>query len=307
MVPTHGYRTPAKVRRFMKHASVSVISVTYNSSGIIAGMLNSLPAHADVILVDNNSGDAEATAAIARSRAARFLRMEHNVGFGAACNAAARTTHSDWLLFLNPDVTLQADALDEMLLATQRHPRASALGPLIRSPGNLSAIKRSSVLLPRKDWIGSSGPLQQGPVPVLSGAALLVRRAAFEAVGGFDEAIFLYHEDDDLCLRLAKEWGPLIMVPTAVVTHAGGGSSGASLEVAALKGWHMGRSRIHAARKHGRQLPFASALMLALFQLASPAVAYSSRKRVKQFGFLRGVWSMRRTASGAGGRDERTS
>jgi GT2 family glycosyltransferase len=131
-------------------------------------------------------------------------------------------------------------------------------------------------------------------LPVLSGAAFFVRRAAFEAVGGFDPAIFLYHEDDDLSLRLKAECGRLMFIAGAQVTHQGGGSSVRSPDVAALKAWHMGRSRVYAMRRHDRPLAFVQALTSAVWQLMSPLLLLSRRKRAKQVAFLRGVWSARR-------------
>jgi GT2 family glycosyltransferase len=134
-------------------------------------------------------------------------------------------------------------------------------------------------------------PDRDSEVTVLSGAALFMRRAAFEAVGGFDVRIFLYHEDDDLSLRLRKQAGKLMFIRAAQVVHLEGRSSSRSAEIAALKAWHMGRSRVYVTRKHGRPAPFARALGSAIRQLASPWVLLSRRKRAKQLAYLRGVFS----------------
>ena len=120
------------------------------------------------------------------------------------------------------------------------------------------------------------------------------RKSALEAVGGFDPEIFLYHEDDDLSRRLRAERGPLMFIRAALVQHLGGRSSVRSPEVAALKAWHMGRSRVYAARKHGQKFAFGRALFQATAQLLSPAVLLSKRKRAKQWAFFRAVLASRK-------------
>ena len=98
-------------------------------------------------------------------------------------------------------------------------------------------------------------------VSILSGAAMLVKTSIFEKAGGFDPAIFLYHEDDDLSVRLSKKFGKLYFVRDALVMHLQGRSSARSPEVAALKAWHMGRSHVYVSHKHCRPMPFMRPLL----------------------------------------------
>jgi GT2 family glycosyltransferase len=126
-------------------------------------------------------------------------------------------------------------------------------------------------------------------VPVLSGAAIFVAKERFDRVGGFDEEIFLYHEDDDLSLRLAQ-LGPLMHIPGAVVRHAGGRSTARTPEVAYFKAYHLARSRVFAQRKHGVPHPKARVLLQSAAQLLSPLML-SRRKRAKHLGYLAGALS----------------
>ena len=96
------------------------------------------------------------------------------------------------------------------------------------SKGNQS-FKRSSKLCPASDIIPKGCPSTNREIPILSGAALLVRKSAFIDVGGFDEAIFLYFEDDDLNMRLKSMCGPLMFIKDAKVHHKVGTSSGNSI------------------------------------------------------------------------------
>ena len=272
---------------------VTVISVCYNSTAVIGDMLGSIPPDVPAVLVDNGSTDSAALETIARPAGARLLRNAENRGFGPACNQGAEGAGTEFLLFLNPDARLEPGALGALVAAAARYPLASAFNPAIRQPDGRPYFKRGSAILPHRVALPRGWPEADREVPVLSGAALFVRRTAFEAVGGFDPEIFLYHEDDDLALRLAARCGPLMFIREAVVSHQGGGSSVRSPAIAALKAWHMGRSRVYAARKHARPFAFAGALVQALVQAASPVVLVSPRKRAKQGAFLRGVWSRR--------------
>lgn len=273
--------------------SVTIVSVCFNSSDIIAQMLESVPAGVPVILVDNGSADICTTKAIAARYGARLETNARNCGFGVACNQGAALAETEFLFFLNPDAALSAGTIEALLQAARRYPAACAFNPSIFDSCGHVSLKRSTVLLPHSKWLPRKQPQHDSIVPVLSGAALFVRREAFVAVGGFDPQIILYHEDDDLSLRLVKQCGALMYVRDSRVVHMGGASSGRDTEIAALKGWHMGRSRVYAARKHGRPLAFAGALGKALLQIASPLSWHSARSRAKHWNFLLGVLSRR--------------
>ncbi|SHL35309.1 Glycosyltransferase, GT2 family [Roseovarius litoreus] len=273
---------------------VTVVTVAHNSLAVLPKMLASVPRGSTAIVVDNASRDAAALADLARTHGAQLLRNEDNRGFGPACNIGAAEAPSEFVLFLNPDARLGDGAIEALVAAADAHPEAVAFNPAITDGKGRPYFKRGSVLLPASARLPAGWPDADREVPVLTGAAFFVRRAAFEAVGGFDPAIFLYHEDDDLALRL-KTVGSLMFVHGARVTHDAGNSTVRSPASAAFKAFHMGRSRVYAARKH--QLPGAGrkALVSALVQLISPLTLLSARKRAKQLAFLRGVLDGLRT------------
>ncbi|OED48498.1 glycosyl transferase [Rhodobacteraceae bacterium (ex Bugula neritina AB1)] len=270
---------------------ISIITVTFNSSEIAAQLLRSIPAGVPVVLVDNASRDAEKTRALAAEHGARFIANSENTGFGRACNQGAAQADTEFLFFVNPDAELFPDTLEQLLMAADIHPEASAFNTrIIKGDGSLF-FKRRSKLIPRSLWLGRDAAKQDGEVPVLSGGALLVRRSAFEQVGGFDPKIFLFHEDDDLSLRLKSECGPLRYVYAAQVRHLLGHSTERSAKTAALKAWYMGQSRVYAARKHGQRFGFLRALGEAALQLISPLNLLSARKRAKAWYYFRAILS----------------
>ncbi len=263
----------------------TIISVCYNSTAVLPAMLSSVPAGVAVVLVDNASTDSAALAPLAESHAARLIRSPENRGFGVGCNLGAAEAKTEFLLFLNPDAQLLDGAIAALEAAMDRYPKASAMNPRITEADGSAYFKRRSVLLPRKDHMPRGWPDADCEVPVLSGAAMFIRRRDFEAVGGFDPKIFLYHEDDDLSLRLKAERGPLMFIRDAAVRHIGGSSTARSPESAAFKAWHMGRSRVYAGRKHGQP----TGLVSAALELLSPATLFSARYRAKKWAFFRGM------------------
>ena len=268
---------------------VTVITVAYNSSKILPGLLASLPEDVRCIVVDNGSADTDATRRLAETHGAELVVSETNIGFGRGCNLGAAHSNSEFLFFVNPDASLAPGAIQVLLAAAEAHPEASAFNPRLREGDGRLAFKRRSKLLPKSHWLPRGAAESDCELPVLSGAAIFVRRAAFETIGGFDPKIFLFHEDDDLSLRLARDCGPLRLVTGAEVTHLFGESTVRSPRTAALKAWYMGQSRVYAARKHGLPGAYARALSDALLQLSSPLTLLSKRKRAKHWAYLRGV------------------
>ncbi|MCW0982264.1 glycosyltransferase family 2 protein [Agrobacterium sp. BT-220-3] len=273
-------------------SDVTVISVCYKSDNVISEMMDSIPKSTRIILVDN--GKTNRLPNLPQNREISILSLEENVGFGRGCNAGAAIAKTPWLLFLNPDAKLRDGAVQALLNATQRYQNAVAFNPRIINSDGSVYFKRRSWLLPRKKYLPRGWPNGDAQVPILSGAAIFVSRENFEAVGGFDPNIFLYHEDDDLSLRLEK-LGPLMFIRDAVVMHLSGHSSGRSPEIARFKAFHMARSRIYTGRKHGKPFAVSSALVQALALLLSPAVLFSERRRAKAVGFLSGILAGSRT------------
>lgn len=274
---------------------VSVVTVSYNSAGVLPGMIASLPAGVELIVVDNASADVEQTAALAAQAGGRLVRLERNLGFGAGCNRGAAAARGRYILFLNPDAELAPGALAALVAAAEAHPGAGGFNPRIRRANGRPFFLHRSALLPRREWTRPGWPGADGPVPVLSGAALFVRRADFAAVGGFDEAIFLYHEDDDLSLRLARQVGPLRFVGAAEVMHRLGSSTPPSPAVQRLKARHMALSRVYAQRKHGRRGAAAVSVARALALLALPSTWLRPDKRRKRLAAAGGAlagWRM---------------
>ncbi len=268
---------------------VTIVTVTYNSAAVVEEMLSSVPAGCRIIVVDNATQDLEALRAVTDEFGATLVENEHNKGFGVACHIGALQVDTEFVLFLNPDAILLPDTLAKFVEATVNYPDASGFNPRLEDHDGKPFFKRKSYILPRSKWMPRGWPKNDQIVSVLSGAAMFMTLDNYMKCGGFDPKIFLFHEDDDLALRLHAQCGPLMFIRDAIVQHGGGSSTTRSSEVAELKAWHMGHSRVYATRKHNMRFARTIAVVQSFLQAISPIVLFSARKRAKQFAFLRGV------------------
>ena len=223
--------------------SVAVVVVTYSPGDSLELFLDSLENAScepvDVVLADNGSTDGSVKTAAKRSEV-HLLATGANLGYGRAANVGVARTSSDFVVIANPDVIWSPGSLDELVAAAERWPRAGSLGPLILTPeGAIYPSARAIPSLgrgighalcgwwwPSNPWTAAyrleRGEPQERPVGWLSGSCLLVRRAAFNEIDGFDPSYFMYFEDVDLGERLGRAGWQNVYVPSAAVTHTGG-------------------------------------------------------------------------------------
>lgn len=234
-------------------AAIAAIVVSHQSEATIDDCLARLRASegvAAIRVVDNDSTDATLEIvqrhAIADPRV-RFIANPDNPGFAAGCNQGvaglADAVPPAWLAFVNPDCLLAPDTLarlralatplGEALLGADLVDEAGARDPAARrrDPDFGAMLARRTGLLPKGGAASGSlavavdDALELQPVPVISGALMLVSRALFDRIGGFDEAYRLHAEDLDLCRR-ARAAGAFIAVANRVqVVHLRGVSS----------------------------------------------------------------------------------
>lgn len=230
-----------------------VVTVTYSPGPHLDRFLASLSHATDrpvsVVMADNGSTDGAPEEAVARHPNTTLLRTGGNIGYGSAVNRAVASLHPDdgdqeFLIVANPDVQWGPRSIDIMLEAAARWPRAGAIGPLIRDPdGSVYPSARHLPSLVRGGMHAVVGPFwrsnpwtaayrqdreepSERPVGWLSGSCLLLRRAAFSQIGGFDERYFMYMEDVDLGDRLGRAGWLNVYVPSAEVLHHKGHSTG---------------------------------------------------------------------------------
>ena len=221
---------------------ITVIVVSYEARSYLERCLGSLDSLAakghEILVVDNASSDGSADLAREGFPFCRVLALERNVGFGAANNLAAREASGDSLLLLNPDAWLEEGCAQALLGALEGSPGLGMVAPVLLYPNG----DRQFSWNPTRGLIGESvqrfrnrfetrfwahrpcARLLQalGDPGWLSASCALVRRQAWDDVGGFDEDFFLYFEDVDLCVRLAAAGWEIAETPQASAFHEKG-------------------------------------------------------------------------------------
>ena len=279
----------------------SIIIVCFHSAQNLAACLDMIKGHTaekHELIVDSNSlPDHAEIAGICDARGAVFIQNRENVGYGAACNVGARSAKGRYVLFLNPDVRISRASLHLMIELAEANRDLVALGPLQSSSRGDIRGKRRVVGERRSRENRTIRKLSSAdtltPTSFLSGGALMVRKEAFDRIGGFDDKLFLYHEDDDLCLRL-KKVGRMAYASGVLVLHDWGTSTPKAADLAKLRSWHLGYSKVYVLQKHYGMLAGYLPLLEAATKFLNPSII-TRRGRQKARAFLTGVISSLRT------------
>lgn len=224
---------------------VAVAIVSWNTRELLQECLESWAGaveagQAEVWVVDNASRDGSVEMVRERFPWARALALEHNLGFGAAVNLVAGETATPWIVVANADTALRPGALASLMRAGAQHPSAGIIAPRLVLPSgevqhsayafptlpftlafNLGAGSVSRRLADRLLLIGAWDSDRSRWVDWAIGAFLLVRRAAWEEIGGFDEALWMYAEDLDLGWRAAAAGWRTWFESSASIRHEG--------------------------------------------------------------------------------------
>jgi GT2 family glycosyltransferase len=197
---------------------------------VVSDLEGTGPAHPgyEVNLLDNASGE-DLDEVAQRFPAAQAFSAPDNLGFGGGHNLLAGKTEAPYLLILNPDVEITSSGTIARLLdVVAGDPRVKAAGPKLLTPdghpqpydhGRLHGARAAIALKGGHSYWRATDVRQE--VAWVSGGAMMVERAAFTAVGGFDEKLFLYKEDEDLCLRLREAGGAIVYDPGVAMCHHG--------------------------------------------------------------------------------------
>jgi N-acetylglucosaminyl-diphospho-decaprenol L-rhamnosyltransferase len=250
------------IENFMP-GSVDVVIVSYRSGALLRECLSSLRRHGEGLslhVIDNASGDGTAELVAAEFPEVRLTANAANRGFAAASNQGISTGSAPWVLLLNPDAQIREGTLPTLLEALEGDPRAAAAGPkLVRADGALDhAGKRSfptvAGALAYFTKLDRAVPatrqytapeVEAGPVDAINGAFMLIRRAALDDVGLFDEGYWMYMEDLDLCYRFKDAGWRVLYEPRAVASHLKGGSAGRRRGPRLNAAFHYGMLRFY--------------------------------------------------------------
>jgi GT2 family glycosyltransferase len=229
------------------HAQVAVVVVSYNTRELLleclASAYESTPGQSvQIVVVDNASEDGSLEAVRAAYPQAVAIQNSTNRGFAAACNQAITNSSSQFVLLLNSDARLTKHAFEAMYECLDQDEHCGAAGCRLTDGSGVEAINTRNFLTPFNQAFELAGirlgsrlqrthrpdideQLKDCTVDWIDGACLMLRRAALDDAGFFDERFFMYSEDEDLCFRLRKRGWRVCFCAGGAALHHGGASS----------------------------------------------------------------------------------
>lgn len=261
---------------------ISFVIVNWNTKQLVTKAIASIKKYAigftyEIIVVDNNSKDGSAVYLKKKFPKIEVVESKENIGFGPGNNLGIKQAKGEYLFFFNSDAYLIDTSLLKLLKSARKIDNLGAIAPLILNQHK--TIQQSGgyfpTLLKIFWWMSFIDDLPGGTllkpyhidhdsfykkehqVDWLTGAALMIPRKVLDKIGVFDNKIFMYGEDVDLCFRIKSAGFKVIMSPTAKLVHIGQGSSGKAPANAILGeyktilyvyGKHMGKNSLQMAR-----------------------------------------------------------
>jgi GT2 family glycosyltransferase len=265
--------------------ALDVVIVSYRCEGLLRDCLLSLREHPPggpmtVQVVDNASGDGTAEMVEREFGEVRLRVSDRNIGFAAANNLAIRDGNAPYVLVLNPDTRITAGALDRLLELMEAHPELGMCGPRLElDDGSFDHAARRSFPTPlsalghftgvgRRRESGAiaayrAPEVEAGPVDAVNGAFMLIRRAALDEVGAFDEGYWMYMEDLDLSYRFAQAGWVSWYEPGVTVIHVKAGTTGPDRGPRLNAAFHYGMYRFYRKHYAARRNPLLNATVYA--------------------------------------------
>jgi N-acetylglucosaminyl-diphospho-decaprenol L-rhamnosyltransferase len=231
----------------------SIIIVSYNTADLIRNCLASVLASNDcekeIYVVDNASTDGSVEMIRKSFPRINLIANPMNKGFAAANNQVLSECRGRFLFYLNPDTILAPDTLKTLLLFMEENPHIGLAGARMINPDGTNQ-ESVSYRYPGEKFTAGELKGLPGPIACVLGAAMVARAGIIQTVKGFDEAFFLYGEDQDLCLRIRRAGYEIGYAESAIVMHIGGQSERQS---ASAERWRKKvRAEYQFYRKHYR-------------------------------------------------------
>ena len=253
---------------------LTIIVVSFNSASMLIECQGGLLASGrfPVIVVDNASTDGSADMLAERFPQISVMRMDKNLGYGRAANRALAEVRTPYAFLLNPDLQADTENVEAMLdFALAQADAASLFAPAVVAKDHQSCGPVG------RDWV--------------IGAALLFRMNAFSEIGFFDENIFLFSEETDLCRRLTTGGHQILLNTDVYIHHLKGQSTRPNPKIDALKNWHRGWSKMYYLHKHGLIRGWWAPRRMCMKYMVKAALATDVEKRQRYAVRATGMWA----------------
>lgn len=232
--------------------NITAIIVAYNSVHLLPKIIKTLSLFENFVVVDNSTNASMRVTEQLKKvfPQGKFINADKNLGYGSGNNLGISYVKTEYALILNPDLSIDEKNLNALVKTIQNYPKAMIVGANIYDT-RLRKFERSY------DWtwrytselnIEPDGDLS---AMWLSGCCLLIRKILFEKIGKFDEKLFMYYEEFDICKRAVEKGYDVILSKNAIAYHKSQSSSAESFKVYFIKTVHWSRSKRIFAMKHG--------------------------------------------------------
>ncbi len=274
---------------------LTFIITTFNSAEVIDACLNKINfSNYEVIVVDNNSSDKTTEIVSKKYPSVTLIRNNKNYGYGRANNIGLRATKTPYALILNPDAFIFEEDLEKVIAMMDKNPEIAIGAPLLLNFYPLDENDRlQEIAVVNDNLIKDFGDFKT--VKYIIGACEILRMEFFNKIGFFDEKIFLYYEDDEICHRTILNNKICAIRVDAIAYHIGQGSSGANLRGIYRRFWHRALSKFYWKEKQkGFYNAYISALKLSLSFLGKTifyGIIFDFKKFIQNLGSLNGTLS----------------
>ena len=225
--------------------NLSIVIVTLRSEKVIDHCINSINKNLPIIVVENSDNLKFKNYLENNYKNVQCILSKENLGTGAGYNIGIKFSKTDYVYVINPDIILEANALDEIFLATKKLDDFSILSPIssdVHFP-NYVMIKE------KKNYKEKNLPFK---VKYVDGFSMLLNKKKFKNNYYFDENFFMYWENNDICIRVINDGGSVFIVPRAKIKHLGAKAVDPKFfkEIELSRNWHWMWSTFNYHRKY---------------------------------------------------------
>ena len=225
--------------------NLSIVIVTLRSEKVIDRCISSINKNLPIIVVENSDNLKFKNYLENNYKNVQCILSKENLGTGTGYNIGIKFSKTDYVYVINPDITLEVNALDEIFLASKKLDDFSILSP-ISSDVN---FPNYGMIEEKKNYEEKNSPFK---VKYVDGFSMLLNKNKFENNNYFDESFFMYWENNDICIRVINDGGSVFIVPKAKIKHLGAKAVDPKFfkEVELSRNWHWMWSTFNYHRKY---------------------------------------------------------
>ena len=226
--------------------NLSVIIVSYKSEYVIENCINSIDNQIEIIVIDNSNNEDLKKKIESKYKNVKCILSKKNLGMGAGNNLGIKNVNKDFVLILNPDVSLEKNSINEIFIAANEINNFGVIAPISNK------VEYPNYILKKGCNFDLVKPFK---VKSVDGYAMLLNLRRLKKIDNFnffDENFFLYLENEDLCKRLTENDEDIYVIPKSKINHLGGGAVDPKYrnEIEYLRNWHWMWSKFYFNKKH---------------------------------------------------------